>query len=35
MFLDKKYKIKEEFVPFLECSYGLSGQSLYRTIKWL
>ena len=32
-FVDKKNNIKEEFISFLECSYGLSGQSLYRTIK--
>ena len=32
-FVDKKNNIREEFVSFLECSYGLSGQSLYRTIK--
>ena len=32
-FADKKNDIREEFVSFLECSYGLSGQSLYRTIK--
>ena len=32
-FVDKKSNIREEFVSFLECSYGLSGQSLYRTIK--
>ena len=31
--MDKKDNIREEFVSFLECSYGLSGQSLYRTIK--
>ena len=31
--MDKKNNIREEFVFFLECSYGLSGQSLYRTIK--
>ena len=32
-FVDKKNNIREEFISFLECSYGLSGQSLYRTIK--
>ena len=32
-FVDKKKNIREEFVSFLECSYVLSGQSLYRTIK--
>ena len=32
-FVDKKGNIREELVSFLECSYGLSGQSLYRTIK--
>ena len=31
--MDKKNNIREEFVFFSECSYGLSGQSLYRTIK--
>ena len=28
-----KNNIREEFVSFLKCSYGLSGQSLYTTIK--
>ena len=32
-FVDRKNNIRQEFVSFLECSYGLSGQSLYRTIK--
>ena len=32
-FVDKKNNIREEFVSFLECSYGLGGQSLYGTIK--
>ena len=32
-FVDKENNITEEFVSFLECSYGLNGQSLYRTIK--
>ena len=32
-FLDKENNIREELVLFLECSYGLSGQSLHRTVK--
>ena len=32
-FVNKKTNIREEFVSFLEYYYGLSGQSLYRTIK--
>ena len=32
-FVDKNSNIREEFVPFLECSYGLSSQSLFKTIK--
>ena len=32
-FVDKNSTIREEFVSFLECSYGLSGQSLLKTIK--
>ena len=32
-FVDKTNNIREEFVCFLEFSYGLSGQLLYRTIK--
>ena len=32
-FVDKGNIISDEFVSFLECSYGLSGQSVYRTIK--
>ena len=31
-FADKENNIMEEFVSFLECSYRLIGQSLYRTI---
>ena len=31
-FVDKENSSREEFVSFLERSYGLSGQSLYRTI---
>ena len=29
----KNKNIREEFLFFLECSYELSGQSLYRTIR--
>ena len=32
-FADKNNTIREEFVSFLECSYGLSGQSLFKTVK--
>ena len=32
-FVDKSSTIREEFVSILECSYGLSGQSLFKTIK--
>ena len=32
-FVGKKSNIREKFVSFLECSYGFSGQSLYRTVK--
>ena len=32
-FVDKSSTIREEFVSFLECSYGLSGESLFKTIK--
>ena len=31
-FVEKENNTREEFIFFLECSYGLSGQSLYRTI---
>ena len=31
--VDKNSTMREEFVSFLECSYGLSGQSSFRTIK--
>ena len=30
-FVGKKSNIREEFVSILECSYGLSGQSLFKT----
>ena len=32
-FVNKSSTIREEFVSFLECSYGSSGQSLFKTIK--
>ena len=32
-FADKENNIRKEFLSFLEYSYGLSCQSLYRTIK--
>ena len=32
-FVDNNSTIREEFVSFLECSYGLSGHSLFKTIK--
>ena len=32
-FVDIENNIREEFLSFLECSYGLSCQSLYRIIK--
>ena len=32
-FADKSSTIREAFVSFLECSYGLSDQSLFKTIK--
>ena len=32
-FADKESNIREKFVFFVECTYGLSGHSLYRSIK--
>ena len=32
-FVDKSSTIRKEFAPSLECSYGLSGQSLLKIIK--
>ena len=32
-FVDKNSTIREKFVSFLECSYGLSDQLLFKTIK--
>ena len=32
-FVNKSSTIREDFVSFLECSYGFSGQSLFKTTK--
>ena len=31
--MGKSNTVREEFLSFLKCSYGLSGQSLFKTIK--
>ena len=31
--MDNSSTVREQFVSFSECSYGLNGQSLFKTIK--